>query len=230
MYLKYLWYVLRHKWFVFVECWRLGIVWRGIVHDWHKLLPAEFVPYARFFYGKWPEEPAIYRQLPSYTGPTTRSVKADFDRAWLHHQKHPAGDHHWQYWLLQYDSGDRWTLQQMSIENPIVLVEDGTPLLWCEADPRFADDAIMTDTYRMCDRVARLLNQKPVALPMPDKARREMLADWRGAGRAITGKDNTPEWYRDNKDKMILHPDTREWIERALGIRNLTENITNAEF
>jgi len=53
------------------------------------------------------------------------------------------------------------------------------------------------------------------ALPMPDKYRREMLADWRGAGRA-QGFTNTLEWYKRNKHNMILHPETRYWIENAL--------------
>lgn len=37
--LAYLWYVLRHKYFVFVECCRLGVPWRGLVHDLSKLSP-----------------------------------------------------------------------------------------------------------------------------------------------------------------------------------------------
>ena len=53
-------------------------------------------------------------------------------------------------------------------------------------------------------------------LPMPDKYRREMLADWMGAGRAITGGDNTLEWYTSNRDKLKLHPDTQKWIDDQL--------------
>lgn len=55
-------------------------------------------------------------------------------------------------------------------------------------------------------------------LPMPDKYRREMLADWRGAGRAITGEDNTADWYMANREKIQLHKDTRAWIEDVLRI------------
>lgn len=53
-------------------------------------------------------------------------------------------------------------------------------------------------------------------LPMPDVYRREMLADWRGAGRAI-GMPDTKAWYEQNKQRMHLHPDTRIWIEQQLG-------------
>lgn len=56
-------------------------------------------------------------------------------------------------------------------------------------------------------------------LPMPDRARCEMLADWMGAGRAYVPNwtpDETRRWYEANKHKMQLHPETREWIEWQL--------------
>lgn len=54
-----------------------------------------------------------------------------------------------------------------------------------------------------------------LVLSMPDAARKEMIADWRGAGRAL-GKPNTWEWYEANKDKMQLHPHTRILVETEL--------------
>ena len=54
-------------------------------------------------------------------------------------------------------------------------------------------------------------------LPMSDRYRREMLADWKGAGRA-QGKPLTGEWYLANKAKMQLHPETRRWVEEELGV------------
>jgi len=57
------------------------------------------------------------------------------------------------------------------------------------------------------------------ALPMSPKARLEMVCDWRGAGRA-QGHGNqwsqTLGWYSTNQHRIILHPDTREWVERFL--------------
>ncbi len=53
-------------------------------------------------------------------------------------------------------------------------------------------------------------------LPMPNVYRREMLADWRGAGRAL-GFPKTWEWYEKNKDKMQLDEATRIWIEIEIG-------------
>lgn len=162
--LKYLRNILRHKWFVFVECCKLGIPWLGVVHDWTKFLPSEWIAYARYFFGKYPSEYDI--ATGGYNGRETRSsesVERDFDLAWLHHQH--RNKHHWQRWLMTLDSSR----------------SDG----------------------------------KMVALPMPDKYRREMLADWRGAGRAY-GNPNTAEWYREHRNEIILHPETREWVDRQL--------------
>lgn len=61
-------------------------------------------------------------------------------------------------------------------------------------------------------------------LPMPHKYRLEMVADWRGAGRAIKGHgpekadEETRKWYSSNQYKMVLHPDTRAWVERKIGV------------
>ena len=35
---RYLWYVIRHKWFVGVECVKRGLWWRGLVHDLSKFV------------------------------------------------------------------------------------------------------------------------------------------------------------------------------------------------
>lgn len=56
-----------------------------------------------------------------------------------------------------------------------------------------------------------------VAMEMPERYAREMVADWMGAGRAITGKWECAEWYAKNSGKIILHPNTRTLVERILG-------------
>lgn len=52
--------------------------------------------------------------------------------------------------------------------------------------------------------------------PMPVKFVREMVADWCGAGRAITGEWEVDKWYENNKGKIRLHPDTRALVESSL--------------
>lgn len=98
IYLKYLRYVVRHKWFVMKECFRRGLIWRGLMHDNSKFYPAEFIPYARFFYGdKKPKRDKTGYYKPTDTG------DAAFDFSWLLHQK--RNDHHWQWWILPEDEG-----------------------------------------------------------------------------------------------------------------------------
>lgn len=52
-----------------------------------------------------------------------------------------------------------------------------------------------------------------VCMKMPDKYVREMVADWAGAGKAITGKFEVDIWYEKNKDNMKLHPKTQDEVE-----------------
>lgn len=102
--LKYLRYVLLHKWYVFVACWRLAVpLHQAILHDWTKFLPCEWFPYVNKFYAPdrnvWNSDEYQERR------------KATFNRAWLHHQN--ANPHHWQYWLLIEDDTGEPVAQEM---------------------------------------------------------------------------------------------------------------------
>jgi hypothetical protein len=63
-----------------------------------------------------------------------------------------------------------------------------------------------------------------VILEMPKKSALEMLCDWIGAGRAqgfYSSRKPTKEvgvWFSKNKDKIILHPKTRKYIENLISI------------
>lgn len=96
---RYFWYVLRHKWFVFLECCRAGVPLRGLLHDLSKFRPSEFVPCARHFYGRRARQ---VRDKTGYYKPTDTGDRA-FDFAWLLHQK--RSDHHWQWWVLPENGG-----------------------------------------------------------------------------------------------------------------------------
>lgn len=54
---------------------------------------------------------------------------------------------------------------------------------------------------------------------MPHHFVLEMVADWYGAGRVQTGRWEALEWYAKNKDRLDLHPETRNaaeyWISRV---------------
>lgn len=156
-YLNYLQYVVKHKWFVFIECCKFGIPWLGIIHDWSKFLPSEFILYARYFYNPDGSSKQV-RDDMGYYKPTDTGDRA-FDFAWLLHQK--RNRHHWQWWVLPEDEG----------------------------------------------------NIK--VLPMPEKYRLEMLADWLGAGLA-QGTPDVVKWFAKNQGKMTLHVSTRAWLESIL--------------
>lgn len=166
VHLAYLSYVLRHKWYVLLECIKLGIPWRGLVHDWHKFLPDEWFPYVHFFHNPDGTEKQVHDETGYYKPDDTGDPR--FDMAWFLHQKRAY--HHWQSWCFPSTGGGL------------------------------------------------------KAMPMLDGARREMLADWRGAARAQgLSRDNT-RWYVTNRDKMILHPETRLWIEKQFGIKEEAED------
>jgi hypothetical protein len=158
--LKYLNYLLRHKWFVFIAGRKHGVsLWRLLIHDWSKFLPCEWIPYVDYFYG---EKARLQKEEwdDSRYWPAAMKYYVAFDRAWLHHQH--ASPHHWQHWVLRNDDGSTKTLQ------------------------------------------------------IPENFAREMVSDWFGAGRAITGKWDAKNWYEKNKEKMLLHPETRTLVESLL--------------
>ena len=100
-YLKYLHYIVRHKWYVMYECFKKGLIWRGLLHDLSKFYPSEFVPYANYFYGN-KSDIKKGRNSTGYYKPTDTGDVA-FDFAWLLHQK--RNRHHWQWWILPEDDG-----------------------------------------------------------------------------------------------------------------------------
>jgi len=150
-YWKHFKYVLQHKWYVLVECWRLGIVWQGIVHDLSKFRRDEWVAYANYYWASNVSELGkVYER--GVNGKVDEIIK-------LHCERNP---HHPEFWGTVNGDGE-WFYY-----------------------------------------------------PMTDKYRREMLADWRGAGKA-QGKPDTKAWYEANKDRIKLHPETRQWVEEQLG-------------
>lgn len=85
---KYLKYIIKHKWFVLFYGIKLKVpLWLLIIHDWSKFLPSEWFPYVNYFY----IEGVCLEKLNT------------FNLAWLKHQNRQP--HHWQYWLLTFDSG-----------------------------------------------------------------------------------------------------------------------------
>ncbi len=97
-YIKYLHYLLRHKWFVMLECFKQGLYWQGIIHDMSKFGLTSMRAYTEYFYGERIDDLMM----------GSKKVNDDFRSAWLRHQhKNP---HHWQHWILRNDDGSVETL------------------------------------------------------------------------------------------------------------------------
>jgi len=82
--LKHIKLVMKHKWVVFKLCCKIGIPWRGFMHDWSKFSPTEFFESAKYYNG--------------HRSPITL-CKADkgYSEAWLHHKG--RNKHHPEYWV-----------------------------------------------------------------------------------------------------------------------------------
>ncbi len=80
--MRYLLETLKHKWFVLVAGLRIGGIplWRLLIHDWTKFLPAELPHYNRQFFG-------------------SKDDPLGFAMAWNHHESH--NPHHWGYWIAR---------------------------------------------------------------------------------------------------------------------------------
>jgi len=153
---KYIFAVLRHKWWVFKESCKLGIPIRGILHDFDKFMPSQYYPRVRAFkkYNTRPPDLKKQNWSPDHEDD-------EMKLCWLrHYHKNP---HHWQWW--------------------VTFIDDGNIKVF----------------------------------PMTDCYRREMLADWIAVSRRPDRQDIIP-WYQQNKDNIILHPETREWLEEKLDL------------
>lgn len=75
--------VTRHRWRVFINCFKCGIPWRGLVHDLSKFSATEFFEGVKYFQGN--------------RSPIGACRKASgMSRAWLRHKG--RNKHHIEYW------------------------------------------------------------------------------------------------------------------------------------
>ena len=76
--------VMKQKWIVSKLCCKIGIPWRGFIHDWSKFSPTEFCESVKYYDG--------------HKSPI-QNCKADkgYSEAWLHHKG--RNKHHPEYWI-----------------------------------------------------------------------------------------------------------------------------------
>ena len=141
--LKYATYIVRHKFYVGQECFKRGLILRGIVHDYDKLFPSRWNAYRNNFSNGTPDKEA----------------QEKYRLSWRRHVT--MNDHHWQHWVSVHDNGE------------------------------------------------------VRAHEMTEVARKEMLADWIGAHKAIGGT-SLRGWWLERKDTIIMAPKTKRWIDQEL--------------
>jgi hypothetical protein len=186
----YLKYVVRHKWFVFVAGLRVGApLWRLLIHDWSKFLPSEWRAYARFFYGA-PEGFCM-----TCHAPLARLRKAPRGLAYCRNTKCQAHD-------------------ELRASASYI-----KPLEWHEAFDRAWLKHQHRNAHHWQHWVIREDQGGTKTLEIPEPYVREMVADWLGAGRAITGKWEAAEWYLRNAEKMLLSYRAQMLVEMVLGVK-----------
>lgn len=69
-----------------------------------------------------------------------------------------------------------------------------------------------------------------MALPMSERYAREMVADWCGAGRAITGRWEVRQWWHGtegrpgNRERAVLHADTLALVDQLVAQAGIALN------
>ena len=82
--------IITHKWWVFYYACKLGIPFRGFMHDWSKFSPIEFLESVKYYQGSSSPIPAC-KEANGYS------------LAWQQHKGH--NPHHYEYWIDNIDNG-----------------------------------------------------------------------------------------------------------------------------
>ena len=209
--LKYLIYVLRHKWYVFQAGLILGVpIFQLLIHDLSKFSVAEWAGYVNYFYNE------------NGTKKTFRDKEETdaFVKAWHHHEAN--NPHHWGYWIAFSMASNRYAIQSHGDGYPMYIYDRFEKIKYTELD-----DDMTGDTFKALAEMRDLLNlgQDRVCIEMPEMYLREMVADWAGAGKGISGQWDLEGWYAENKHKISLHQNSRDFAE--LLIFELSQKLKN---
>lgn len=172
--------------------------WQSALHDLSKFRPSEWIPYAKYFYGgprvgdtlTWVNgngDKVIVNVLvvkhSKWGGNTTLSVKDKYEG--------PNIPPFFDIYYADTEEG-RTALQKFNIA-------------WNHHQKR--------NPHHWQYWLLTLDDGTTEALQMPTWYVREMIADWVGAGRAITGKIEVWSWYEKNKKKILLERDTADTVK-----------------
>lgn len=195
---KYLRYVCRHKYYVYLACRELRVsFWQSIVHDFSKFRSSEWIAYANYFYGGPKTGDTVYCVFDN-TGYYATVVETVTINKKI------------EYRVQSIETSDSAVLRRPFIVTPEEIEE--------RIEAKRAFDIAWNHHQKRNPHhwqywlLVRDDGTKD-ALRMPIRYAREMVADWVGAGRAITGKIEVWAWYEKNRDKIILEHETCVRVE-----------------
>ena len=87
---RHLHLVNKHRFYVFKNCVKAGIIWQGLTHDLSKYSPTEFFESVQYFNGEISPIDVCKREK-------------GYSNAWLHHKG--RNKHHYEYWQDNFDKG-----------------------------------------------------------------------------------------------------------------------------
>ena len=102
-YFKHFWTITKHKYYVGIECFKIGLYWQGLIHDLSKYSFTEFFISAKYFQG-------------DSTPIAKEKSERGYSIAWLNHKG--KNKHHWEYWTDFYDGEIR------AIDIPIKYIKE----------------------------------------------------------------------------------------------------------
>ena len=101
--------VLKHKYYVFIYCCKLGIPWQGITHDLSKFSWIEFSEAIKFY-------------DPTKSPIAVAKEKQGYSMAWIHHKGH--NPHHYEYWTDNFDGKSKPTYHKIPYKYLMEMMAD----------------------------------------------------------------------------------------------------------
>ena len=133
-YIKFLLYLIKHKWLVGINCLKHCLVWRAVIHDTSLFAPSLFVPYANYMFGKYGKSSAKGQELACRKfalGDDSvnlvmylckcREMLYNFLDAEITHNKNSS--HHWEYYV-SLDSNSTIAKAPMNKKDILEMVSD----------------------------------------------------------------------------------------------------------
>lgn len=201
--LRYLRYVLLHKWYVARAGLALGVphdtsalrwFWRMLVHDLSKFRPSEWRPYVASFYGEPVEAEALRRYDADNPGYRERYPDSCLQPFYVEERRRQIAKH----------AGDVKRERQEAFDRAWLHHQHHNPHHWQHW-------LLREDSGQM------------KVLLMPVSYVDEMVADWIGAGSKVLQRPSlrqciaeTIAWYAANREKIVLRQAVRVRVEAQL--------------